>query len=360
MKKHIVPVMNIVLILVLVAGIGLLLYRGTVRADDPDTAPTEAATQMSPATSASSSGERYRVGILQKSERASAQKCYEGFLTELNSRGVLDRVDVSYVLETDAAAFREKTAALIDDGCDLLYAIGTSAAKTAVELTTDIPIVFAGVNDPGQEGLVESNEIPGGNVTGVSSYTPCFEQIDIIPVLLPNAHKIGAVYCQTDEDAVTQAIIAEREAASDLVNLDLTRYPVTRAGDIADAMKELIADKNDVIYVPADNLLYQNIDTVVKYATKNKIPIICGDEKTLEKGGFAVCVIDHAAMGRAAGGLCCSILFDGANPAELPVIYKYDCFNYVNENVMQQLGIKLSDKALGMVELISYTSEEES
>jgi putative ABC transport system substrate-binding protein len=43
------------------------------------------------------------------------------------------------------------------------------AAKRA---TTSIPIVLLGVGDPVAEGLVASLAHPGGNITGLSAFTP--------------------------------------------------------------------------------------------------------------------------------------------------------------------------------------------
>src|ERR1700693_2052400 len=48
----------------------------------------------------------------------------------------------------------------------------TLAARVAKEATRTIPIVFAGVGDPVESGLVTSLARPGGNGTGLSSLGP--------------------------------------------------------------------------------------------------------------------------------------------------------------------------------------------
>lgn len=360
MKKHVVAILNTVLILALVAGVVFLVLRVVTRTEpDEEIAESTAVVTEAQTRADSSSGVTYKVGIIQKANRPSAQKCYEGFISQLNSRGLLDSIEVMYVLEEDSDACRAEIKRLIDEKCDLLYAIGTFAAKTAAELTSDIPIVFAGVNDPEEEGLVNSNTSPGGNITGVSSYTPCFEQIDLIKILLPKAKKIGALYCLTDTDAVMQAFIAESEAGSDEVKLKYEKYPILSADDISGALKDMKDDGVDVIYVPIDKLVYDNFEKVAKFSMKYKKPIICGDEQALSEGGFATCLINHTSMGRKAGDLSYSILFDKKNPAELPVIYKYECFNYVNEEIMTKLGIELDEDALMAVELQNYNPPAE-
>jgi len=57
---------------------------------------------------------------------------------------------------------------LLASGADLLFTVGTPAAKAAMEATREIPIVFTNASDPVGSGLINSFSRPGGNVTGVT------------------------------------------------------------------------------------------------------------------------------------------------------------------------------------------------
>src|SRR5262245_37914985 len=52
---------------------------------------------------------------------------------------------------------------------DVIVTAGTINVVTAKQVTTQIPIVFAGAGDPVGMGLVASLAHPGGNVTGLSN-----------------------------------------------------------------------------------------------------------------------------------------------------------------------------------------------
>lgn len=356
MKKHLVIIMNIVLIVLVVGAIIFTVMSALNRSDSEDaviadsTAPT-AATQ--PPTAAA---QRYKVGIIQHGLGDASKDCYEGFITELNERGLLEHIEIVYIVEDDEQMCRDKIQNLVDSGCDALYTIGRFASEAAAAITSDIPIVFGAVNSPDEVGLVESNEIPGGNVTGVSSYTPCFEQIDLIAILLPEAKSVAALYSATDADSVLQGIIASKEAEN--IGITCDKYPVEDEDTLKSALEKIKEAETDVIYVPVDKFLSAHIEILNTFSYENKIPVICGDEATLELGAFATSEINYSSIGRKAAGLVNDILFNGRSPATLSVIYKHDCHNIVNKETMDRLGIRLPATALDKVEIREKPTEE--
>ena len=353
MKKHIVLMMNIVLALVIIGAIVFTVMRAL--STEPHSVPAETTAVESAPTEeypTAPAGERYKVGIVQHANNEQSDSCYAGFISQLKDRGLLDHVEVMYVVEENNDKCTAEIQRLVDEGCDLIYTIGPFASTAAAAITTQIPIIFAGVSDPEEAGLVNSNEAPGGNVTGVSSYTPCFEQIDLIPVLLPQAKSMAAIYTATDENSVVQAIIAERE--SEEFQYEVDRYPVSKAADIAEALADIKEKGTDVIYLPIDILVYRNIDTIVAFSEENKIPVICGNEKMMQSGCLATCEINFTSIGRKSADLTYDILYGKKDPASLPVIYKYDCYILVNQEALEKQGITLSKVALENVELVDY------
>ena len=359
MKKYIIPIMNVVLILAIVGGLGFTLWK--VFTNDQK-APTTDQTAVSETGATRDEApteaelEHFRVGVVQHATAKPNDYCYQGFVDQLKQRGLLSGVDVTYVVENDDEKCIAEIQRLVDEGCDLLYAIGPFAAKNAAAITDEIPIVFAAVTDPEEAGLVESNEVPGGNVTGVSSYTPCFEQIDLIPVILPEAKSIAAIYHSTDENSARQAIIATKEAKEFDYSAEL--YPVGDEKQIKDALEKIKKNGTDVIFLPNDKLITKYLDTLTAFSFENGIPIICAGEDMLSSGCLATCRINYTSVGRKSADLACEILYGKKDPASLSVIYKYDCYNLVNRQAMEKLGIKLSATALRNVELVDTAEDE--
>ncbi len=58
---------------------------------------------------------------------------------------------------------------LVNHGVDLIFTTGAQPTKAAQQATRQIPIVFAWVEDPVGQGLVQSFARPGANITGVTN-----------------------------------------------------------------------------------------------------------------------------------------------------------------------------------------------
>ncbi len=359
MKKHLVIIMNIVLIIAVVGAIVFTVMNAmNQKREEPTATPVSATVAATESASAATAAKQYKIGIIQHGLGNASKDCYQGFISELNESGRLSETEIVYIVEDDEELCREKIKTLIDGGCDLLYTIGRFASEAAAEATKKVPIVFGAVNSPDEVGLVESNEVPGGNVTGVSSYTPCFEQIDLIQILLPKAKSLAVIYSSTDADSVMQGIIASKE--SENIGLSCTQYPVDNEDDLKAALSKIKDAKSEVLYIPVDKFLSAHISTINEFSYENKIPVFCGDEATLELGAFATSEINYTSIGRKAAGMAADILFGGASPATLSVNYKHDCNNIVNKEVMDKLGIKLPATALGAVELREKPTEAKS
>lgn len=347
MKKHLVLIINIVLILAILGGVFYAMYRASLmKAPEADVQTTEpvVATVDEPTTPP----QIYNIGIVQRSNVPNCNNVYQGFIAELAANGYINQnnINLDYALEEDSDKCKEAIQRFIDEEYDLIFTIGPFATKLAASMTDEIPIVFGAVQEPEQEDFIESNEAPGGNVTGVSDYTPCFEQIDSVKMMFPDAKQIGAVYLATDAESVTQAIIGEKEAQMENIDIPYNKYPVKDTDELKEALDKMLEDEVDVIYTPVDSFITKHIKTLTSFSYEHKIPIVCGNTEMLEKGCFSTCVINYPSIGGAAGDMALDILVDEVDPATIPIAYIYDCYLHINESVMERLEITLSDEIM--------------
>lgn len=291
--------------------------------------------------SSEASANAKKVGILQYIQHPALDKANEGFVAALTEAGVDVAIEQQNAGGEQSAA---QTIAnkLVNDKKDLILAIATPAAQAVAGVTSDIPVVITAVTDPAASGLVESNDAPGGNVTGSSDLTPVADQIELLTKLLPKAKNIGILYCTAEANSKLQADMAT--AALKEKGLNGVEYTVSSSNEIQTVVESMVG-KVDAIYVPTDNVIAAGMTTVAMIATtEHKIPIIGAEAAHVENGALATYGIDYFEVGKLAGEQAVEIL-NGKSPADIPIAYlpKDRCKLTINEEVASELGIDTSN-----------------
>ncbi len=172
----------------------------------------------------------FRIGIIQLTEHPALDAAREGFVDALVEAGFSkDNIDVQNAQGeiSNCATIATK---FVNDKVDLILAIATPAAQTAAQATTEIPILATAVTDFVEAGLVESNDAPGGNISGTSDMNPIEEQADLLVKLMPNAETVGILYCSAEDNSTLQARLAR--TALEKRGLTVTDYPVADVNEI--------------------------------------------------------------------------------------------------------------------------------
>ena len=291
--------------------------------------------------SSEASANAKKVGILQYVQHPALDKANEGFVAALTEAGVDVDIEQQNAGGEQSAA---QTIAnkLVNDKKDLILAIATPAAQAVAGVTSDIPVVITAVTDPAASGLVESNDAPGGNVTGSSDLTPVADQIELLTKLLPKAKNIGILYCTAEANSKLQADMAMEALKGK--GLNGIEYTVSSSNEIQTVVESMVG-KVDAIYVPTDNVIAAGMTTVAMIATtEHKIPIIGAEAAHVENGALATYGIDYFEVGKLAGEQAVEIL-NGKSPADIPIAYlpKDRCKLTINEEVASELGIDTSN-----------------
>ena len=304
-------------------------------------ATEEEAAQAGDDTTAAGSGETvYNIGVLQLVQHDALDASNEGFFQALDDKGIKYKADQQNAAG-EPSACQTIAQTLVDNKNDLIFSIATPAAQAVAGITSDIPIVVTAVTDPAESGLCESNEKPGTNVTGTSDLTPIKEQMDLLKEILPEAKKVGILFCSAESNSEIQAKMA-REAL-DALGIEHEDYVVSSSNEIQSVVESAIG-KVDALYAPTDNVVAAAMSTVAMIATENKIPVICGEEGMVSEGGLATYGIDYYELGYKAGEMAASILVDGANPADMPIGYLEadECKRSINLDTAEALGLDIN------------------
>lgn len=283
-------------------------------------------------------GETYKIGVIQYTQHPALDASNEGFFAALDEAGIKYEADQQNAAG-EAASCDTIADTLVNNGNDLIFAIATPAAQSVAGKTTEIPIVLTAVTDPAESGLVDSNDAPGGNVTGTSDLTPIKEQMDLLMEILPETKTVGILYCSAEPNSVLQADMAKK-ALTDL-GVGYADYTVSSSNEIQTVVESAVG-KVDALYAPTDNLIASGMATVSMVANENGLPLICGEEGMVNEGGLATYGINYFELGYLAGQQAVEILTNGASPAETPIGYlaAENCALAVNDDTIEALEAK--------------------
>lgn len=287
-----------------------------------------------------------KIGVIQWAEHPALDDALTGFSDELDSLGLSDKVKLIVKnANDDASNANMMVDQLVNEGVVLIYAIATPAAQAAVSAVDglDIPVIFNAVTDAVSAGLVESNEFPGGNVTGVSDMAPVEVQLALIKEFLPDAQNIGVLFNTGEDNSLQQIKLIEAEI--DNHDLTLLTQGVSSAQEIEFASQTLTA-KVDALYIITDNLIAKATSQVVGIANETKTPVFMAEAGQFEHGILASDSISYIKLGNEAATMADAILFQDMKAKDIPVITGGSTDLLVSESVAEFLELKIPDSIL--------------
>ncbi len=140
------------------------------------------------------SGETKKIGVIQLTEHPALDASYQGFIDALADLGYVDGQNIAVDFNNAGGETANCTTIadkLVNNESYLILAIATPAAQAVASKTSVIPIVGTAITDFAVAGLADSNEAPGGNVSGSSDLNPVAEQMSLLTQLLPDAKTVG-------------------------------------------------------------------------------------------------------------------------------------------------------------------------
>ncbi len=279
----------------------------------------------------------YKVGIVQQMEHAALDAATQGFqdkLTELLGGDVAFDYQNAQGEQTNCTTIATK---FVADGVDLIMANATTALQSAYAATADIPIVGTSVTDYVTAGVVDSNEAPGRNVTGVSDLSSIDAQLDVLLQFCPEDAKVAIVYCSAEPNSIYQAGLAEEYLKS--LNRDYAVYTVADSNEIQAVLTNAVSEC-DAVYIPTDNTLANNMEIVKNVTVPAGVPSFGGAEQMCAEGALATLSISYYDLGVKAGEMAYEILVNGADPAEMSI-------EFVSEGITPKYNPEIAD-ALGV------------
>ncbi len=288
-----------------------------------------------------------RIGVLLAAfspERKEAQAFRQGLL----DAGYADGRDVVIEWRSangDFSQIPQLAADLVRSQVDVIVVESTPAARALKRVTSTIPIVMAVVGDPVGSGLVASLGHPGGNVTGLSMMMTelSAKRLQLLKEAIPRVARV-AVLWNPDTPFHTK-VIEDLKAAAPSLSIELKFVGVRTPEEIDPAFSAVSRAHAQAVYVIGDSFSFANRMTLLKLASKARLPIVYWVKEFVEGGGLMSYGASYADLMRRSAGYVDKIL-KGAKPADLPIEQPTKFELVVNLKTAKALGLTIPESIL--------------
>lgn len=243
-------------------------------------------------------------------------------------------------------------AAIAEHKPDAIFAMSTTAVKTAMSVTKDIPIVFPSISDPVDDGIAKSCSVPGTNATGIRSMRrqSAHEGLELFKMTVPSMKTVYALHKPAYGPA-TRAL-AEVKKAAKKAKVAVKSVTVKSHKDIDKALDKIAqsgaAGSPQVgIMVMPDDLVLSAWRQVAATGREKKIPTFYPVTDWVREGSHALAgygVPQHTG-GELAAAYMHKVL-KGVPAKHLPIRRAGGSEWAVNKGVARDLGLTLPQHVL--------------
>jgi putative tryptophan/tyrosine transport system substrate-binding protein len=295
-----------------------------------------------PLTARAQQGERMRrIGFLGLDSVSSHAARLAALRAGLRDRGWLEGTNLLIEYrwaEGDYKRLRGLADELVQLKVDVLVTHASAGALAAKSATSTIPIVLTAVGDIVALGLVSSLSLPGGNITGLSIFTPelTAKRLELLKEAVPSLTK--AALLLNPDNPLNRLVLQEIEPMTKALNIALQTFEA-RPSDFGQVFAAMIDQRAAALVLYEDTMMNANSNALAVLAAVNRLPS-CGFPEFVRAGGLIGYGINLPEMDYRAAAFVDKIL-KGAKPGELPVERSTKFNVIINLQTARALGITM-------------------
>jgi putative ABC transport system substrate-binding protein len=232
---------------------------------------------------------------------------------------------------------------LVQRKVDVIVTTTAPAVRAAMQATTAIAIVTAGVDDAVEQGFVLSLARPGGNVTGISwlNVELSEKRLDLLKQALPGLARVAVLREAVGAGTTAHAAMM----AAQRLGLQIYVLEVRAPNELDDAFTEMTRIGVGALSVVESPMITAERTRIASLTLRHRIPAIFPDRRFLEAGALMSYGPRLPSTYREAATYV-DLIIKGAKPADLPVQQPTLFTLLVSERSAKLLGLSLPEAIL--------------
>jgi len=246
--------------------------------------------------------------------------------------------------ESDNDRLPELAADLVRAGVSVIVAENASVTRAAMQVTSTIPIVMAGVGDAVRYGFITSLARPGGNVTGLSLAVSelMLKNLELLKEAAPRTVRVALLVNPTNPGVASA--IADFQTAAPTVGIRIIQVDVVTPDDFERAFATMVRERADSILVPPEQLIFSQRHRIAAFAEKHRMPSVYVAGRFMDAGGLMALSAIVDTPQRVASYV--DKLLKGAKAADLPVEQPTKFELVINLKTAKAIGLTIPQSLL--------------
>ena len=209
---------------------------------------------------------------------------------------------------------------LVRSKVDVIVVLGGARAADIQQVTRTVPIVTLSAGDLVGSGIVASLAHPGGNITGMQSYTPEImgKRLQMLRELNPALARVAVLRRYLWHAGILAVYQTATEAAAQKLGLKLHYVHFNEVDDLPAAFAEIRKERDGAILIWDDPVISELSPQILDLAVKNRLPTIADAGRWATLGALIGYGPNPDELYRQAATYVDRIL-RGAKPGDLPI-----------------------------------------
>ena len=233
---------------------------------------------------------------------------------------------------------------LVRTKVDLIVSASGPAAVVWKDATTTIPVVLASSFYPVESGVIASLAHPGGNVTGVTHFTPelMAKRVQLPKEVEPRASRFAVLRLP---GRLQDLVVRDMEAAARQLGVQLQVIEVRGVDDLSAAFDSAAAGRAQGVMSTQGPFFVHNNVRIAQLALRHRLPSISGEPNAAQDGALLF-YGPNVFEGCARAVKYIDRILRGARPADLPVEQPTKFNLVINLKTAKALGLTISPSLL--------------